>query len=456
MRLLWFTCLFCSAVWAQEFPRLSEGARSIQLTGGTVPIPVGLCTMVRVPVLEGDITPEHNLVRICEKPYLHTIGLGVTWEDMQPTPASPTGDVLRRCVRNLEQAEKLAGRETPLPIILKFYFYKVPEWTMAEQPPGLVTPVLATNKLGMTVLSCPPRRTAAGNEVRAEDLPLSTDPGYHAQLEKLMAEVDRTLAEIDPDGKRFVAIHYVGPAMNSNQMRVPYYDLFPNIGNSPLGCDWTKQKHIQAWINMAHAMGKFDSFKKRAWIFNFTNLGSAKVPGAMTLNTAEQASVYHAIQQIHPDGSGAVIAKTESLCVNFNQRLKNLREASVYELNYDENDTGCWRRQMLEMDQVIPYKFIASQKACHAWENWAGFSPGRDLRSTSLYPLDELIKNSLYLDPQSETPQQPQGTLWVEVWPQEAINPDGFRRFDDSDERLFDSLVRWDNLLRSTLIEAMK
>ena len=429
------------------FPRLSGDKRFITLAPGTASLPVGLYTMVRSNWFTGNITADSRAVQIAGRDFLQGVALGITWEDMQPESGPPNGDVLRTCLQNIDKAAGLAGRDRPLPVLLKFYFYHLPPWTMKEGEFPSDKPVATTNKLGMRVIRTPPLRRAAGNVRPASDTPLSTDPVYHKHLKRLLRVVAETLDDVDPDATSVRAVHYAGPAMNSNQMRVPMRDLFPDKGEDKLGMGWTKEGHIRSWIGMADAMAGFPAYRRRCWVFNFTNLPN-RGDGTLALTTAEQAQVYQAVCRTHPAGPDAVIAKTESLCVNFQRRLdRNLHTPAP--------TASSWRLQMLTRDRQIPYQFIAGQTFGHGWENWAGFSPKRDHRAPSLYPFQELMENSLYLDLEKDHPSVPQGTIWVEIWPQEAVRPDEIRRFDDKQVPLTESLQRWDQALRKAMEEAL-
>ena len=435
---------------------LADDGSSVQLTPNTVPIPVGLSAMLRAAqTFTGTEVATRNLTNICNNAFIQSIALGITWSDMQPgSNAPPSGAVLSNVVARLEAAEAVAGRAEPIPIILKCYFYKLPDWLICPETASLSEPTVLTNSLGMTVIGCPTYTNASGGVVPAEDVPISTDSGYHTQLTNLMAVVDVALQSLDPDGERFCAIHCVGPAMTSVQMRAPetLVEYFPNIGTSSLVSSWTKTNHIQAWADMMGHMADFESFRSRAWVFDFTNLQG--VSGQMSLTTADQTTVFEALQAAHPDGAKAVIAKTESFCVDFNHRLTSTAEAATYSAEYEPNGLSTFRYKLLNTAVSIPYQYISEQLFLHAWEDWSGLNHNADLRAPSMYPFYALIENSLYMYPNVLVRPVPQGTIWVEIWAQESAYPDICTRFDNSTEALSETLTRWDQRLREEMLRA--
>ncbi len=416
-------------------PSLSTDGRQVRLSSKTAPFPIGLYVMARKNVLREQVTPESPLVKIAKRNYIQAIAVGISWEDLQPSSAPPNTAIIQRYLEQIEAASKLAGRSQPLPVFLKLYLSKPPAWTMSSE--AVAEPKLVKNKLGMTVVRIPPRQRSTGDEMPTSEIPISTDPVYHRQLQNLIAAVAQGLATLDPDARRIPLFHFVGPAMTSNQMRVPLPDLFPNQGTDKLGAGWTKLKHIEAWRSFASVMAKYPALAKRCWVFNFTNLADRE-RNKFSLSTQEQVAVFDAVRTAHPAGPGSVISKTESLTVNFGRAEGNQ-----------------WRNQMLTQSSAAPYRYIAQQKFYHAWENWASFSPGRDRRSSGLYPVNNLIKNSLYLDLDNPEPREPQGTLWVEIWSPEVIRADEIQRLDNSNESLEAAFTRWDNEIRQTFQNAL-
>jgi hypothetical protein len=174
-------------------------------------------------------------------------------------------------------------------------------------------------------------------------------------------------------------------------------------------------------------------------VFNFTNL-QPRGGNVFSLSTADQAGVFEALRAAHPAGPAAVLGKTESLCVHFDRRAGRENAGA---------DAASWRNQMAARPDRVPYRHLASLPLGHGWEAWAGLSPARDKRAPSLYPLEQLVENSLWLDP--ETRRQPQGTLWVEIWAQESEHPDKIPRLDRKPQPLGEYLADWDAAIRRQL-----
>tara|TARA_B100000941_G_scaffold275872_1_gene238056 strand:- start:429 stop:1874 length:1446 start_codon:yes stop_codon:yes gene_type:complete len=432
-----------STAMGADFPRLidCQGQQQIQLTEHTAAFPVGLYVMMRPEaVLKMPNRADAPVIRIASRPFVQAIALGISMADMHPNEGDPISfEVLEKCLRRLDQACQQAGRTRPLPVFYKPYLEHMPLWMMNPDVPESDKPQLVTNRLGMQVIRMPARRSPTGKALPARDQPISTCPVYQQYIRHMVAKLGAWLTEHDPDALRIPLIHFVGPAMNSNQMRTPLPGVFPNQGDDALGVGWTKQKHLDAWCHMTDTMDSYPAFAKRCWVFNMTNLaGSPKYPKAMKLSTAEQSRVMQRLEKSHPDGASAIIVKTESLCVNFDRRQSTNPYAQAPKADF--------RRQMIEDPDGKPYDLLARRQFGHAWENWSALHPNRDDRAPSLYPLNQLVHNALYLD----SPTQPQGTLWVEIWTNEAVVPD-VKRFDNSTEPLSESLLNFDIAIRSAI-----
>ncbi|MDP0494592.1 MAG: hypothetical protein Q7Q73_00120 [Verrucomicrobiota bacterium JB024] len=423
--------------WANE-------GKALVLAKGTAPVPVGLYAMVRMRhCLPGETGEPPEIDAIAVQPFVQALALGVTWIDLQPEPGEVSFVAVERALEAVAAASRQAGRDRPMPVLLKIYPSFLPGWMASDETDDEgAQPRIVTNKIGMRVLHLPPEIDATGHEHPAREFPLSTDPVYRENLDRLRRVLAEGLDRVDPHAVLVSAIHVIGPAMDSNQMRTPANDLFPNRGPDPWGAGWSKQAHLEAWREVCARMADYPAFARRAWVFNFTNLPPRGDEG-LSLTVAEQESVFETVRAVHPAGPAAVIGKTESLCVDFNRRTNRPE--------LEPHSGSAWRTQMATRADHIPYGFLARLPLAHAWENWAGFSPGRDARAPSLYPFDELVENSLYLDPDHPQTSRPQGTLWVEIWPQEAARPERVPRFDDSPQSLRESLIAWDEAIRVEL-----
>lgn len=105
---------------------------------------------------------------------------------------------------------------------------------------------------------------------------------------------------------------------------------------------------------------------------------------------------------------------------------------------------------MSDGDQV-PYNFIGSRKGRHGWENFAPLAmaslPHNLSNIPSMYPLGTLANFSLFTDMLSERPVQPQGTLWVEIWRNEATNASREPACTNA-ASLDEELRRWDEAIQ--------
>jgi hypothetical protein len=441
-----------SCVVNAEYPKLLDNGNEIQLAAGTASFPPGLYVMSRYKqVMKNKLNKFAPILKIARKPYIKGIALGITWEDLEPQPGKVSAECLRQSLDRIKAASKLAKRKKPLVVLFKPYFYKMPKWMMTKGKVDKPTP--GRNSIGMTVLKLPDCVNGTGDKISKSDTPLSTDKVYHRKIGQLVRCVADFLGEYDPEGVMVPLFHFSGPGMTSNQMRPPLQDknIFPDSGNSSLIPGWSKDKHIRSWIEVVKYMKGHPALAKRCWVFNFTNLDFND--GRLSLSTKDQARVYDALKKAHPAGPGAVIAKTESLCVNFDRRLTKRGNKGKVKM---ANPTANWRTQALEHPKSKPYKYIINQKYAHAWENWSGFSQNRDLRAPSLYPVDELIENSLYVDLDRKKPQKPQGTLWVEVWVQEAVAPQHVKVFEKTHRSMFSILTHWDKQIRQELKKSFK
>lgn len=445
---VWMGCVLslliagCQAEVKVPFrPAWADQGKAIQLASGTAPVPVGLYSMIRVPQCQAPDGQDPAIATIIRQPFVQALALGMTWEDLQPGPGEFTFDKVQMCLDAIARYSQQAGRPQSMPVLLKLYVADfTPRWMMSDTVDESTEPHVVTNKIGMKVLRMPSHQDATGRRLEAREHPFSIDPVYHEQLRKMMAVLAAGLDRVDPKAVRVPMIHVIGPAMNSNQMRMPGVDLFPNRGEDRWGAGWTKEKHLAAWKSVCVSMRDFPAFAKRVWVFNFTNL-RARTPGALALTTSDQVSVFDAIRAAHPAGPAAVVAKEESFTVDFGRAGNKV----------PTSEGSRWRNQMLEHREQIPYYYLAELPLAHAWEVWAGLSFKRDRRAPAQYPMSEAIENSLFSDLNQPHPSKPQGTLWVELWMEETLRPEHLERFDGSSDPLPESLKRWDEAIRAQL-----
>ena len=214
--------------------------------------------------------------------------------------------------------------------------------------------------------------------------------------------------------------------MTSVQMRPgpsQLFDYLSNNGSDLLGMGWTKEAHIEAWKQHARGMAAFPAFAKRVWAFDFTVLPPKSSNASyLYLNTADQTQVFEALVAAHPRGPDAVLAKTESLHVVIDPRHGGTTCAfhpNVY------NHSGSFIDQLVHQTSDVPYQFIAERGGRHGWEGFAALAmpslPHNQSDVPSMYPVPQLVNNSLYLDLDDPAPHRPQRTLWSEIWRMEVI-----------------------------------
>lgn len=408
----------------------------------------GLAVLFRLKHVLGQEGEEETLAKTLRHSWIHKISLSLTWEDLEPQPGSFDEELLRRILSRIDKVSAEVGRKKPPMVFLKI-LPNTPRWSYASTPPNEIE--AGTNSMGMKVLRLPGRKDATGASLPASEFPISTDPVYHQQLLRILKFLDRALMENDASAEKIPLIQYLGPSMGNFQMRLPISDpdgrYFPNKGPDRLGLGWNKEKHLEAWGAFAKSMSELPSFSRRLWVFNFTYLPATRGNGFF-LTAEEQNRAAAGLLRHHPLGPDAVIYKTESLCVNFDQTI--LPDGTIGTKTTNALASS-WRSKFLRDEVYSPYRLIAGRSLRHGWEIWAGFSPKRDTRSASNYPVEELIENSLYLDLEKKPLTILQGTLWVDLWPQESAEPESIGRLDGSSEKLEALLSGWDESIREGL-----
>ena len=395
-----------------------EGSPNVKVVQGGSPIPTGLYVMVRSSQLLDPKFGLPALEKILSKRWVSAIALGVEMSDIFTDSLTPERKNLDIILEMVSVASLHAGRSEPVPIFLKFYPV-LPSWMSVNASlPGeninmsAGADIFFRNKVGMLVMSRDGWVDASNHVVTSRVYPLSTDENYHAMLFIYMRFLSSWLAEVDPAGKRFPLLHVIGSSMDSNTMRP--------IPNSPFlvapqrdldKLDWNKARHIQAWISVVSEMSEQAAFRTRCWVFNLTSLPKEVAKNGMGLTLNDQRRVIDVLAAIHPLGKRAILLKTEDLTVDFN----NIRGKV-------NNGNGIWKAQYLN-SKAFPYKYIAEKYLGHGWELWASLYSGRDVRYSSLSPFNELVNNSLYYDLWNDAPKIFQGTLWVELWPEDILYP---------------------------------
>ena len=405
--------------------------RSLEIAKGAARVPPGIYVMVRSSQLIGDQHfGESGLVEILKRRWVTAIALGLNWDVIFPEKNPDSYDALNMLLNEVRDASKKTGRVEPIPIFLKVYPV-LPPWMQRDNPStssddgkrsDITNDAFVKNKLGMTVLSRPTRRDATGREIPGRDYPISTDPAYQERLVQVMDKVSRWLERVDPNAEEIRLVHVIGPGMESNTMRPLAGSAFLTERSVPGALKWSKESLINAWINVSTQMANFPAFRKRCWVFNMTNLSPQRSnSNGFGLTVDDQLKVVNALRRAHPLGKDAILLKTEDLTVDFNNVSGRFNPLGRQAL---------WRNQLLQ-GESYPYRYIASEKLHHGWELWASFFVSRDKRSSSLYPISQLIENSLYSDLQSPRPHVAQGTLWVEIWPDEVLHASEIRTDED-------------------------
>lgn len=425
---------------------VSADGRFADIAQGVSPIPIGLYAMVfaSYPPPPPGIKKKSQFPpmtssdwdSLVKNEYIAAVSLHFTWADVQPLPppAPLNFSVLTESLDAIDLACVSNGKpKACLPVFLKPYLVNEPLWTYTGPTHGV--PTVATNNLGMRVVVRPtfPNGTDmwdafnwAGGATANRAIPISTDPVWRAKVLQLGRGIGDWLATVDPDTKRVRVMHFLAPAMTSIQMRPGPQQLFEfldNYGSDTLGMNWSKATHIAAWQDNARAMASASpEFAKRAWAFDFTVLPESPINASqLFLNTNDQLDVFNVLAASHPQGPGAVIAKTESLHVDLGKGCTTC----AFQPDPDHSHSA-FPYQLAESDN-IPYSFIANRKGRHGWENFAALAmpalPFNHSKIPSMYPIDLLANYSMFLDVNSTEPmQEQQATLWAEVWRFEATN----------------------------------
>eukprot|EP00039_Didymoeca_costata_P021587 m.344922 g.344922 ORF g.344922 m.344922 type:complete len:478 (-) comp25425_c0_seq1:87-1520(-) len=442
-------------------PELLKNGTFVKLSPNTSPVPIGLYSMLFVHYDETDYHNQFPQIsvkdfqEIIRSRYIKAISMHFTWADIQPTDApccDPT--LLNNFLTMLDKACALEGLpHSCLPIFMKPYFAHEPSWTYDGPPASSGDPFLACNNVGMKVLVQPRDwNPHFGPVVPNVTIPISTDPGWQNQVAKLTAFLDSWLAEIDPNATRIPIVHFAGPVMTSLQMRPgpsQMFDSLSNDGYDKFGMEWTKAGHIKAWTDLATAFKQYPAMGKRAWAFDFTVLPpKSNNASFIDLDTSDQVQVFEALAAAHPDGPGAVIAKTESLHVD----LAKTSHTCAFVAN--ATNPGSFASQSLEKDDIA-YQFIMNRTYRHGWENFAPLEmpslPYNKSDIPSMFPLSQLITNSLYSDLGKELdnkiPNVPAGAIWAEIWRYESTNTSAAPSCVSPSE-LSSSMAQWDSRLR--------
>ncbi len=249
----------------------------------------------------------------------------------------------------------------------------------------------ATNELGMQVLVLP----FLQGDAFSLDVPIPTDPVYHAQLRGLLRAINDGLALADPNATRVTSVGFTGPSMISIGMRVLFGAPYFAAAGDSYGFGWTYQGHLAAFAQFAEEYGGYREFAKRVWTWDLVD-GTA----GSGLVTSDQAAITAILQSAHPAGENGVIVRNEALAVSY------------------ATSSATWRGNYAKTE-AYPLRYVATHPR-HAWELWTPFS-SRGYPEANL-PYQDLLVNSLRLDPWDETAAY-SGTLWVEGWLADLAEP---------------------------------
>jgi hypothetical protein len=468
------------------------------LAPGTAAVPVGLYAMAFASYSNGsqfkplNATDYAALVRgpppvnrsssRTQGPgYVAALSLHFSWADIQPhaPPAPYDFSALSDVLDGLDAACADAGRAPAcVPVFLKPYLAREPAWTTAALP-DVTTATVATNALGMRVVQRPTYavngtdmwnkniRLDGGDPQRA--IPISTDETWQRVVSELTVAIGGWLAEVDPAVTRVRVLHFMPSMMASLQMRPGPMPLWmaanlTNDGTDGLGMGWSKAGHLAAWTAQAVAMRGLATsgtpasaaLAARTWAFDFTNLPPRdNNASALSFDTAEQLSVFDALVAAHPAGPGAVLAKTESLHVDLGPgdsfcsfKPDPLHSQRAFAYQYLRNSAG------------VPYHSIGARGGRHGWENYAPLAmpslPRHHTQIPGMYPVQpDLARNSMFADLNATggACAQPTGSLWAEIWRDEAIAPDAVPSCEARRGGLRADLALWDSQLRSNYVK---
>ena len=427
-----------------------ETSGEVTLVPELAPIPVGLYAMVSPGQLESsasEVTATSNIARICSRSYARAISAQILWRDLEPSPGVLDTSIVGEFISQVDAACALNGR-APLPIVLRVYSSSLPEWVATEGASRSAgNAAVWTHSEGFKLI-----RVANSSGTVSTDYPLTTDTLYQQKVSQLAAAIGDALDEYDPDGMRIRWISTIGPSMTSNTMRIPdgLSPFLPSDGsNDSLGAGWNLTDHIAAFRDSVSAMASVPAFAARSWAFNFTSQPAF-------LPTAVQADLLSQYEQYHPMGADALIAKTESLTVDFSRRNSNPQGSGAIQAQ--------WKWRMLNNESTQPYSVIAALSLRHGWENWSGLHSLRDDRAPSMYslapdgalaasPLAEIQANSVYVDLGQSNPSSAQGTLFNEVWVQEFTRGENIALWNGASVDLTPDLTAWDLLLRTNIAQ---
>jgi hypothetical protein len=458
---------------------VTEDGRAAVLAEGVAPVPIGVYAMIFASYPPfGQFKPmaAADWESLVHNGYNAAVSLHFSWADIQPEPppAALNFSLLTAALDSIDRACATHGRHAGcLPVFLKPYFAKHPEWSYTG--PNVTVATVARNALGMRVVVRPTNATTgcdawnkhideAGVEA-GRAIPISTDPFWQEQVATLMRGVGQWLEQVDAAASRVRVVHFSGPVMSSLQMRPGPHELFrwlDNSGTDTLGMQWTKASHLSSWKAMARQMaGWGPAFGQRAWAFDFTVLPASRHnTSQLFLDTADQASVFDALAAAHPRGSGAVIAKTESLHVQLwppSCATCGRWSPQTGQCLFTADPAGqeSFASEYNHEPEQIPYQLIGSRVGRHGWENFAALAmkglASNHSKIPAMFPVETLAKFSMWQDMNVSSPSHAQGTLWAEIWRHEAVHPAGFPSCETAID-LTEQLGAWDQHLRRNFL----
>jgi hypothetical protein len=261
---------------------------------------------------DANIAPGSQTATAVSKPYINSVALVINWQDLEPTSTGgPDKTKIQFLINQVAKAASNGGRTNVPPIILEFAPGYAPDWSLASTRPASAAPVKTINQLGWPVLAYQTRKDIF---VNADHL-ISTDPNYQVKVRQLEQTLSDGMEAYDPQAVKIPAMYVIGPAMESNVMRVPDGKFYSNSQDptqsgvtDDYGFGWTARAHHDIWKQFMTDMNKYPAFNKRFWIFPMTDQpGPVAADMYIASNTASQLTVANAAASVAPQGPAQLI-----------------------------------------------------------------------------------------------------------------------------------------------------
>ncbi|NJM26856.1 MAG: hypothetical protein HC859_16680 [Bacteroidia bacterium] len=434
--------LQCQSTSQQRFtPYLTDNETAIVLAKNTAPVPIGLYAMIVPRTLEQDRVKhadlrDRSIYKIVRQPHIAAVALHV-WSRHISTPDGWNFDVVEEAVKEIQEAARLAGRGR-MPIFVKWYFESVPDWKLQKARKISLNKNATLLETAEGLRAIVPQRLTDDSEQQRDAnpdkynraIPVNTSEAFIKFTKEGARAIGRWLAQFDPEGSLIPLTSTIAPSLRSNHMRIPNPNTFiPMLEQY----GWTAQRHIEVFKELLDEMLQQPGFKGRCWVFNMDNQSGARYRGRVFPDTRDQAGVVDYVRSRLPPEGYCLLVKHESMTVNFQQKVlrKGPGDCTIPVVTQPTTSGGSYRFQFLNRHAQAPYHYIAEQSLAHGYENWGSMYYSDEMlkfgqnRQPGYFPFDSLIANVTKLDLSSSQPKQPQGTLWLEIWTQEARDPEG-------------------------------